>query len=101
MLLTKETGLTLQDIRGEKTISTHSEPRMDLISRIKRNLPWVNDPEDRTIEVTERTAGMMEKEVYRWLIYIDEHKSLQKKAQEEEQNTLERQMKSQMGFNQE
>lgn len=84
MLLTKEVGLSLRDIRGWQETSVRYERRRDFVAVVKRWLPWCDDPEpERTVETTS-VPGLSEGEVMRLLVLHDEHEEMKEEEAEKE-----------------
>lgn len=89
-LLTKETGMTLQDIRGWDETTVRTEKRRDFIAAVRRLLPWVSNPEPK--QIVERTSvpGLSEKEVMRRLVIHDEHEEMKEEEAEKEEKRARR-----------
>jgi hypothetical protein len=90
MLLTKEVGLTLRDIRGWTETSVRTEKRTDFVAAVRRWLPWCDDPDEK--QTVERTSvrGLSESEVMRLLVLHDEHEAMKEEEQEKQQKRARR-----------
>jgi len=82
-MLVKEAGFTLRDIRGTESHSVEVRDRTDLIARVRRWCPYLEDP-DPVREVTvEKEPGLSEQEVLRYLVYHDEMEEIKEEKREE------------------
>lgn len=90
MLLTKETGMTLRDIRGWKERTVRTERRTDLVAAARRILPWVSNPSPRQIVETTSVPGLSEDEVMRRLVIHDEHEQMKEEEAEKERKRARR-----------
>lgn len=90
MLLIKDAGYSRRDIRGSTTQRVETRPRTDLVARIRRYIPWVENPSPVSVRVVEETEGMTEKEVLRTLVYHDEHERMKEENVEDSQREIRR-----------
>ena len=90
MLLTKETGMTLRDIRGWTETNVRTERRTDVVAAVRRALPWVSNPSPKEIVEQRSVPGLSEQEVLRRLIIHDEHEEMKEEEAEKEENRARR-----------
>lgn len=90
-MLVKDAGYSLRDIRGSRSVKVRSEERTDLISRIRRAIPFLNDPSPRVCIEKHVEPGMKEDEVMRRLVYHDEIEQIREEKSEEEVRRIQRQ----------
>lgn len=89
-MLVKDAGYTLRDIRGTRERVVRRTERTDFVARLRRFLPFCEDPSPK-IEVEERNdRGMDEEEVVRRVIYHDEIERLREEEQEDRMREIQR-----------
>lgn len=82
-MLVKEAGFTLRDIRGTESRSVEERPRTDVVARIRRWCPFLEDPEPIRTYSVEKEPGLSEKEVLRLLVFHDEMEEIKKEEHED------------------
>jgi hypothetical protein len=90
MLLTKEVGLNLRDIRGWRERSVRTEKRRDFVAAVQRWLPWCNDPDSKQTVETTNVRGLSEDQVMRMLVLHDEHEQIKEEEAEKERKRARR-----------
>lgn len=89
-MLIKEAGFTLRDIRGTRTKSVTYHDRTDVIARLRRWCPFLEDPSPVAEATLEETPGMSEQETLRFLVYHDEIEEIKQEESEEEMKEIRR-----------
>lgn len=83
-MLVKEAGFDLEAIRGRTEHSVSIRDQQGLIPRLRRNIPFLADPEPIVEREKTEQKGMSNEEVMRFLIYHDEIEEIKKEENEEE-----------------
>ena len=94
MVLVKEAGYNLADIRGERTERVETVEREGVLATLRRILPWCSPPTPRVRHVVEETPGMSRKEVLGRVVQHDEHERMRKEDAEAQARKAERRAKS-------
>lgn len=88
--MVKDIGLSLSDIRGEERREIHISTPKDIISRLKRIIPFCDNPDKEREIVYSKTDGLGIDEVSRWMIMDDERQEIKNEVMEKAKREEER-----------